>query len=62
MSSSEKETSPVKGRVFKAHMKDKEKQEEAKMVQEVAGHVNNFNLAQTFEKFSATFPESSEVQ
>ena len=36
MSSSEEETSPVKGRAFKAHIKDKEKQEKAKMVQEVA--------------------------
>ena len=36
MSSSDEETSPVKGRTFKAHMKDKEKQEKAKMVQEVA--------------------------
>ena len=36
MSSSEEETSPVNGPVFKAHMKDKEKQEKVKMVQEVA--------------------------
>ena len=36
MSSSEEETSPVKGRAFKAHMKEKEKQEKAKMVQEEA--------------------------
>ena len=36
MSSSEEETSPVKGHAFKAHMKDKEKYEKAKMVEEVA--------------------------
>ena len=36
MGSSEEETSLVKGRAFKAHMKDKEKQEKVKMVQEVA--------------------------
>ena len=36
MSSSEKETSPVKGRTFNANMKDKGKQEKAKMFQEVA--------------------------
>ena len=36
MSSSEEEASPVKGRAFKAHMKEKEKQEKAKMVQEEA--------------------------
>ena len=36
MSSSEEERSPVKGPVFKVHMKDKEKQEKAKMVLEVA--------------------------
>ena len=36
MSSSEEEISPVKVRVFKAHKKGKEKQEKAKMVQEVA--------------------------
>ena len=36
MSSSEEETSPVKGRAFKAYIKDKEKQDKAKMVQEVA--------------------------
>ena len=36
MSSSEEETSPVKGRAFKAHMKEKEKQEKVKMVQEEA--------------------------
>ena len=36
MSSSEEETSHLKGRTFKAHMKDKEKQEKAKMIQEVA--------------------------
>ena len=36
ISSSEEKTSPVKGRAFKAHIKDKEKQEKAKMVQEVA--------------------------
>ena len=36
MSSSEEETSPVKGRAFKAHIKEKEKQEKAKMVQEEA--------------------------
>ena len=36
MRSSEEESSPVKRRAFKAHMKDKEKQEKAKMVQEVA--------------------------
>ena len=36
MSRSEEETSPVKGRVFKEHMNDMEKQEKAKMVQEVA--------------------------
>ena len=35
MSSSEEKTSPVKGRTFKAHMKDMEKQEKAKIVQEV---------------------------
>ena len=29
------ETNPVKGRAFKAHMKDKQTQEKAKMVQEV---------------------------
>ena len=36
MSSSEEETSSVKVRAFKAHKKGKEKQEKAKMVQEVA--------------------------
>ena len=36
LSSSEEEKSPVKGRAFKAQMKDKEKQEKAKMFQEVA--------------------------
>ena len=36
MSSSEEETSPVKEHAFKEHMKDKEKQEKAKMVQEMA--------------------------
>ena len=36
MSSSKEETSPVKGRAFKVHMNDKEKQEKAKMVQHVA--------------------------
>ena len=36
MSSSVEETSPVKGRAFKAHMKDKEKQEKVNMIQEVA--------------------------
>ena len=36
MRSSEEETNPVKGRAFKAHMKDKEKQEKAKIIQEVA--------------------------
>ena len=36
MSSSEEETSHVKRRAFKAHMKEKEKQEKAKMIQEVA--------------------------
>ena len=36
MSSSEEETSPAEGSVFKAHMKNKEKQEKAKMVQEWA--------------------------
>ena len=35
MSSGEKETNPIKGRTFKTHMKDKEKQEKAKMLQEV---------------------------
>ena len=35
MSSSEEETSPVKGRAFKAHMKFKEEQEKTKMVQDV---------------------------
>ena len=35
MSSSEEETSPAKGQTFKAHIKDKEKQEETKIVQEV---------------------------
>ena len=35
-SSSEEETSSIKESVFKMHMKDKEKQEKAKMVQEVA--------------------------
>ena len=35
-SSSEGKTSPVKGRAIKAHMKDMEKQEKAKIVQEVA--------------------------
>ena len=38
MSSSKEETSPVKGRAFKAHMKDKEKQEKAKIVQEMADY------------------------
>ena len=37
MNSSAEETSPVKGRAFNAHMKDKGKQKKAKMVQEVAG-------------------------
>ena len=36
MSSSEEKTSPVKGRAFKAHIKDKEKQKKPKMVREVA--------------------------
>ena len=36
ISSSEEKASPVKGRAFKAHMKDKEKQEKANMIQEVA--------------------------
>ena len=36
MSSGEEETSPAMRRVFKAHMKDKRKQEKTKMVQEVA--------------------------
>ena len=35
MNSSEEETNPVKRRFFKAHMKDKEKQEKAKSVQKV---------------------------
>ena len=35
MSSSEEETSPVKRRAFKAHRKDKAKQEKATMIQEV---------------------------
>ena len=35
MNSSEEETNPVKRRSFKALMKDKEKQEKAKMVQKV---------------------------
>ena len=35
MISSEEETSPVKGRAFKAHMKVKEKREKAKIVQDV---------------------------
>ena len=34
--SSEEETNPAKGSAFKAHMKGKEKQEKAEMVQEVA--------------------------
>ena len=35
MSSSEEETSPVKGSAFKENMKCKEKQEKVKLVQEV---------------------------
>ena len=35
LSSSEEETNPVKGHACKAHMKDKEKQGKAKMVQQV---------------------------
>ena len=35
MSSSEEETSPVKGRAFKAHLKDKEKHGKVKMGQEI---------------------------
>ena len=36
MSSSEEETIPVKRPAFNKHIKDKEKQEKTKMVQEVA--------------------------
>ena len=36
MSSSEEETIPVKRPAFNEHIKDKEKQEKTKMVQEVA--------------------------
>ena len=36
MSTSEEETSSVKGRAFKTYMKDKEKQVKVKIVQEVA--------------------------
>ena len=38
MNGSEEGSSPVTGSAFKAHMKDKEKQEKAKIVQEVANN------------------------
>ena len=47
MSSSEEETSTAKGQTFKAHIKDKEKQEKAKMVQEVTELSQSTNSVKT---------------
>lgn len=47
MSSSEEETSPPKGQTFKAHIKDKEKQQKAKTVQEVTELSQSTNSVKT---------------